>query len=117
MATVNEILNDLSNLEGVKAAVVAGRDGFCVESVITKGMDIDALGAIFSTSMSPSELMGNELKMGELTQNMIEFKHGNIILTAIGPNAILGVVTNSKANLGALRYNIKKIRGNLAKAL
>ncbi|MFH0926781.1 MAG: roadblock/LC7 domain-containing protein [bacterium] len=117
MATIKEILGELLKIDGVRAAIVVGRDGFTIESVTVAGMDIDAVGAVLSSNMGPAEVMGNNLQLGELTQNMVEYKSGNIVLSILGTDAILGVVADTRANLGVLRYTIKKISKELEQTI
>jgi hypothetical protein len=109
MAQLNELLSELVSVQGVKSAVVVGRDGFVIEGLSRGGtVDTDDVGAVISTGIGSSEVMGKELEVGDMTQAMFEYKEGFIVMALIGREAILAVVADLKANLGNIRYQIKK---------
>lgn len=53
---LKQILSEFLQLDGVTAAVVAGRDGFVIESAVSGDVDIEALGAMASTGLGTSKL-------------------------------------------------------------
>lgn len=109
MVSVKQQLRDLVNVEGINTAVVVGRDGFVIEGV-TDGtnMDIEAIGAVISTGIGSAEMMGRELNVGVMSQGMVEYKNGIIVMSFLGLDAILAVVADLNANLGNVRYQVKK---------
>lgn len=111
------ILDTLMKIEGVTAALVAGRDGFIIESVSGEGIDADSVGAIAASSLATSESMGGELKLGALGSVLIEYEMGPVAITPAGPDAVLAVVANQGANLGRLRMEMRKIRTAVASQL
>jgi predicted regulator of Ras-like GTPase activity (Roadblock/LC7/MglB family) len=118
MSQLREYLNELVNVEGINSAVVVGRDGFVIDG-ITAGMslDADAVGAVISTGIGSSEVMGRELEVGAMTQGMVEFSDGLIVMALLGEDAILAVVADLNANLGNVRFQIKKRIKNIEKSL
>lgn len=111
------ILDGLLTVEGVTAALVVGRDGFVIEAVSTQGIEADSVGAIAASSMSASESMGEELKLGVMGSLLIEFELGPVAISPAGPEAILAVVGNQSVNLGRLRIEMRKIRVAVANQL
>ncbi len=111
------ILDSLLKVEGVTAALVIGRDGFVIESAATHSIDTDAVGAIAASSLSASESMGEELKLGTLGSVLIEYEQGPVALTPAGPDAVLAVVGDQSANLGRVRIEMRKIRQTVADQL
>jgi len=71
---LKRILGDLAKVEGVNAAAIVGRDGFVIEHVANIQVDMDALGAMASTSVGTSEAMGIELGKGNFEQVMVELE-------------------------------------------
>jgi uncharacterized protein len=109
MANMKEQLGDLIKVEGINTAVVVGRDGFVIEGVTNgAGMDIEAVGAVISTGVGTAEIMGKELKVGTMSQGMVEYDDGIIVMSFLGREAVLACVADTKANLGNVRYQIKK---------
>ncbi|HPC83481.1 MAG TPA: roadblock/LC7 domain-containing protein [Thermoanaerobaculaceae bacterium] len=118
MASLREVLSDLIKVEGVKTAVVVGRDGFVIDGVSrSTTLDTEALGAVISTGIGSSEVMGSELGVGEMTQGLLEFKGGLIVMGLVGRDAIVSLVADVGANLGNVRYQLKKRVPDLEKAL
>jgi len=108
MGSLKDLLNEILHIQGVNTAVVVGRDGFVIEGASVRGkIDSDVIGAVISTGIGTAEVMGGELKIGAMTQSMFEYNDGVIVLGLAG-DAILAVVADAKANLGMVRYRIKK---------
>ena len=114
---LNRILSDLTKVEGVNAAAIVGRDGFIIEHVANIQMDVDALGAMASTSVGTSEAMGIELGKGNFEQVIVELEKGPIILSLVTENEILAIVAETGANIGRIRYEVKKNRDRITAAL
>lgn len=108
MANTKEILNNLLKVEGIIKAVLVGRDGFVIEAAGDNEIDAEAVGALVTTAFSSYEVMGKELGIGGATQIMAEFERSVIMAAAIGPDAVLAVVTGANANLGNIRYQVKR---------
>jgi uncharacterized protein len=109
MKTLKDYLNELVKIEGINTAVLVSRDGFVLDGAVSgTGIDIEALGAVLSTGIGTSEVMGTEMKVGELRQNMAEYSNGVILFNLVGDNTILAVVADLKAPLGNVRYQVKK---------
>ena len=109
MAQLKELLTELVDVQGINSAVVVGRDGFVIDGVARGAhLDTDAIGAVISTGTGSSEVMGRELEVGEMTQCMFEYSQGLIVMALLGYDAILAVVADLNANLGNVRFQIKK---------
>lgn len=109
VANLKVQLEDLSKVEGITTAVVVSRDGFVIDGVSSTGaIDMEAIGAITSAGVGSSEVMGRELNVGQMTQIMNEYKDGIIVASFLGEGAILVIVADLKANLGNVRYQVKK---------
>lgn len=111
------ILDGLMKVEGVTGALVVGRDGFVIEGVSAEGVDLDAVGALAASALGSSDSMGGELHLGGLGSVLIEFEVGPVAVTPAGPDAVLAVVGDQRANLGRLRIEMRKIRSAVADQL
>jgi len=118
MPSVKNLLSDMLRVEGINAAVVVGRDGFVIEGMTSGGrLDIEAVGAVISTGVGSSEVMGESLKVGEMTQAMVEYKDGVIVTSLLGRAAVLAVVADARCNLGNVRYQMKQRAPEIERAL
>ncbi|MGB9176988.1 MAG: roadblock/LC7 domain-containing protein [Methanoregula sp.] len=111
------LLEEFLKVEGVSAAVVVGRDGFVIESAVSGKVDIEALGAMASTGLGTSEAMGNSLGKGELSQMLVELEKGSIILSPLSAEEIIALVADTTANVGRIRYELKKNKARIVAAL
>ena len=114
---LKQILSEFLRLDGVSAAVVVGRDGFVIESAVSGKVDIEALGAMASTGVGTSEAMGVELGKGQLTQMLVELENGPIILSPLSADELIAIVADQGANIGRVRYDLKKNRERIIAAL
>ena len=74
-------------------------------------------GAVISTGIGSSEVMGRELEVGAMTLGMVEYDDGLIVMALLGEDAIVAVVADLNANLGNVRFQIKKRLKAIEKAL
>ena len=109
MATLKEELAELLTVPGIATAVVVSRDGFVIEGVNSGGsLDMEAVGAVVAAGIGATEVIGGELQVGGLALSMIEYETGVIMAIPVGANAALAIVADLKANLGNVRYQVKK---------
>jgi len=111
------LLEEFLKVEGVSAAVVVGRDGFVIESAVSGKVDLEALGAMASTGLGTSEAMGNTLGKGELLQMLVELEKGPILLSPLSADELIALVADTSANVGRIRYELKKNKERIVAAL
>ncbi len=117
MAGLKQQLNDILKVDGITAAVVVGRDGFVIEGMSSDGRDVETVGAVISTGLGSSEVMGRELNVGSLTQSMVEFDKGILLMGTLGRDALLCLVCELGSNLGNVRLQMKKRTPDMAAEL
>lgn len=115
--SIEEILKALVEVQGIEAAVCVGRDGFVIEAAAAANADVDAIGAMVATGLGSAESVGRELSVGSLSQAMMEYDNGVIVMTAIGTDAILSVVASTSASLGNVRLQVRKRKTELEAVL
>lgn len=113
---LKEILSDFLRLDGVTAVAVVGRDGFVIENASSIKVDMEGLGAVVATAIGTSEALGSEFNMGDLSQYLVEFDKGKVLIAAAGDD-ILAVMTDATAVIGSVRYAVKKGVTDLVRAL
>ena len=115
MASVNDVLKELKATNGIQHCLVVGRDGFVIEHIGT--MEADVVGAIISTAIGTVEAMGRDMQTGGLFEVMAEYHDGTVIAAPIKKDAVLGIVADKNANLGGIRYAVKKALEQLERVL
>ncbi len=109
LAALNQMLAELVKVEGITTAVVVSRDGFVIDGASNgNSLNLEAVGAVVSAGIGSNIAMGKELHVGAIQQSMAEYEKGFIVATLLGEAATLAVVADLKANLGHVRYHVKK---------
>jgi predicted regulator of Ras-like GTPase activity (Roadblock/LC7/MglB family) len=109
MSELKTLLNDFLHVEGVNAAVVISRDGFVIQGETNgTGLDYEAVGAVVSMGIGSTSVIANELQVGDVMQTMFECAKGIVVVTFLGANALLALISDSSVNVGNLRYQLKK---------
>ncbi|MDR5684088.1 MAG: roadblock/LC7 domain-containing protein [Armatimonadota bacterium] len=117
MADLRQTLGEFTQIDGVTAALVVGRDGFVIEGVASDDIDLEALGAVTASSMGASEALSTDLNRGGLFGLMLEYENGPIVVSPVGREAMLVIVGNGAANLGRIRLEVKKRQQAIADSL
>lgn len=114
---LNRILQDLLKNEGVLMAGVVGKDGFVIEYASNGDVDSDAVAAMTSSAMGTAERVGGETGRGDMSQIIMEYSGGNILVAPVSENEIVAVLSDSSSNLGRIRYELRKNREKIRSAL
>jgi len=106
---LRDLLSELSKLQGVSAACLAGCDGFLIDSIFNAKLDAELVGAIASAGFGASESIGRELGRGALELTMLEFAQGAVVIAPVGKKFLLVIMADKDANLGMLCIKIRKL--------
>jgi predicted regulator of Ras-like GTPase activity (Roadblock/LC7/MglB family) len=107
--TSTDILHEISEIKGVNAVVVVGRDGFVIESVgHMPNANLDVLGAAVATAIHGITEMGAELKVGDFSDLFVTFKTAMIMCFPVG-DAICGIAGEDASTLGMIRHKTHKL--------
>jgi predicted regulator of Ras-like GTPase activity (Roadblock/LC7/MglB family) len=104
---MDNILNELAQMEGVRGVAVVSTDGLIVEAKLPQDLDPDAVAGMCATSFRNSVTSAKVLGSGKVKHVLIETETDFIIFSSIG-NGFLAVVSTRKVNLGYLRIKIDK---------
>lgn len=104
-----ERLRDLQASSGdVEAAAIVSVDGLSMASSLPADIEEDRVGAMSAAMLSLGERISSELGRGELEQVMVKGEHGYVILTAVGEEAVLTVLTRKDARLGLIFLDVNR---------
>jgi uncharacterized protein len=109
-----ERLRDLQASSGdVEAAAVVSVDGLMMASMLPASMEEDRVSAMSAAMLSLGERISSELGRGELEQVMVKGENGYVILTAVGEEAVLTVLTRKDSKLGLIFLDVTRTVGDL----
>jgi predicted regulator of Ras-like GTPase activity (Roadblock/LC7/MglB family) len=111
MSEMKKILENLCRFEGVKGALIVGRDGKIIESFTGQQMDLEVIGNLIVRSIEKGDAIGEKIGISSLNQAYIEYPDMNLTSEVLGPQGvILTILAGSGANLGRIRLEIRKNR-------
>ncbi len=118
MSTLKSLLKELTDLEGISAAVIVNRDGFMIDGMMSTGqIDMEYMAAIISAGIGSTEQMSRRLELGGINLTMAECEKGVITVILLDEEAIMAVVADPDATLGNIRYQVKKRLSDIKNAL
>jgi CheY-like chemotaxis protein/predicted regulator of Ras-like GTPase activity (Roadblock/LC7/MglB family) len=115
---IKERLAGLAATPGVRFVVLSDREGFLIEAAGDLSAETDEVaGALASCLAEASDGIGRELGQGQLLGTILEYEAGTLLLQAVGPAALLAVLVDEPGALGKIRYYVRKVVPELARAL
>jgi len=112
------LLQELMETEGARAAVLVDWDGFVIEGRARSGvLPMDTIGAVISTSLGSTQVIGRELRIGNGNMAVLEFQKGCVLARAIGEHGILALLLDLDAKLGLPRCQILRLAPEIEAAL
>lgn len=124
MATGNRIerIQDvLRSLRAVSPDIVGSAmvstDGFIIASLLPAEVDEELVSGMAAALLGVGERIAGELMGGSMEQTYVRGRLGYVILNAVGPDALLIVLTTPDAKLGLVFLDIKRRVQELAKIL
>ena len=118
---IRNLLEQLSEDEGVTAVALVGEDGFVIESVRKEGAaDVDFVGGAATSVMASSRALADHLKKGGVEEVMVEYDEGPLLLIPLeagGAQYGLVLLLRNVQDLGRVRFQLKKVRPQIEEAL
>jgi predicted regulator of Ras-like GTPase activity (Roadblock/LC7/MglB family) len=106
------LLEDLSNVPDVRFAVLLSEDGLRIAHSAGIGKDdAERFSAAASGLRSLGKALGEFCGGAEnsVRQNMTEYDHGMILITAAGEGALLGVSATPEADIGLIAHRMNEL--------
>lgn len=114
LPTIHDLVRALAQREGVEAVVILGRDGLLIDTRTAGNLDGEHLAALSPAVASAAEALGQAAGHGSFVTTVVEYERGHAIVSAISGDALLLLVVHDSANLGALLFDLRRHRANIA---
>ncbi len=111
------LLGHFRRVDSIELAAVVANDGLLIESIAAPGVDVDAICAVASNSLTMAEGLGREIDKGSYVQTLLEYENGVVLLESINHEAMLLLMANAREELGYIRFLVALHRGELIEAL
>ena len=114
---LNEPLDSLDDVQGIRGAAVVRRDGLLIASNLGQDIDDDQVGAMTASTVGSGETASDALSMGDVEEVTIESEEGKLIATGAGEEGILAILTESDVNMGLVKVEMKDATEKIKKVL
>jgi CheY-like chemotaxis protein/predicted regulator of Ras-like GTPase activity (Roadblock/LC7/MglB family) len=114
---LGSLLAQFMATSGADWASLSDREGFLIESVGDIGVEAEVAAAMAACLAESSDGIGRELGRGALGGMLIEYEKGTVLLHHVGSAAVFAVMCKDAAALGKVRYYVKKLLPDLARAI
>jgi hypothetical protein len=101
----------------IEASAVVSVDGLSMASTLPQGMEEDRVSAMSAAMLSLGERIAQELSRGVVEQVYVRGEQGYVILMSIGEEAVLTVLTRSKAKIGLVFLDMRRTVEDLKKLI
>jgi predicted regulator of Ras-like GTPase activity (Roadblock/LC7/MglB family) len=114
MPTLKDLLARLSSRSEVEAVFVVGQDGLLIDQVTPAGSDAEAVAAMAPNILHNARELGSAARHDGLATAVIEYADGVAIVTDVPPEMILVTFVRPGVPFGALLYELRQNRGQIA---
>lgn len=97
------------------ASAVVSVDGLIMAAAVGQGVEEDRVGAMSAAMLGLGERIANELALGTIEEVYIKGNSGAIILTSVGPEAVLSALARQDAKLGLIFLEMRRAVEDIVK--
>jgi uncharacterized protein len=115
-----DLLKQVLDIKGITSAAVVSGEGFIVEGAANNDKDLGFVGGVIASGMASSRVLGQLLGEGDISQAMIEYEEGPVLLMPLtsGDEGYVMVTTLDSINsLGRARFQLRKVLPEIAQAV
>jgi predicted regulator of Ras-like GTPase activity (Roadblock/LC7/MglB family) len=114
LPTIHDLVRAIAQREGVETVVILGRHGLLIDGRTTGQADVEHVAALTPAIVTAAEALGQASERGSLTTAVLEYDRGMAVLSSISADALMIVFAHASANMGALLYDLRRHRANIA---
>jgi len=116
--TLEEILRSMEEADpDVEGSALVRTDGLVMASAIHKDADESLIAAMSAALLNIGSRSVAELERGTLDKVIVSGSKGDVVLTGVGGEAVLSVITRPGANLGLVLVEMKRCVTKLGQSL
>jgi len=117
MPSIRDLTVAIRQRPGIEAVIVLGRDGLLIDAQSTIPVNPEDLAARIPGLVASADEIGHTTGRGEMRLSLVEHENGYAIISSVGDDALLCVLTDSMADLGMLLYDVRRHRQAIASIL
>src|SRR5512142_997666 len=101
----------------VIGASVVSIEGFVIASVLPSEIDEELVSGMAAAMLGVGERISSELMGSVMEQTYVRSEKGYVVLNAVGPDAVLVLLTTKEAKLGLVFIELRRRCAELAKII
>ncbi len=121
LSRTEQMVNRLRSMQvaspEIEASAVVSVDGLIMASALPTEVEEDRVSAMSAAMLSLGERIAVELGRGLLEQVFIRGKHGYVLLTSIGEEAVLTALAREEAKLGLIFLEMRRAAEDLERVV
>jgi len=98
-------------------ASVVSIEGFVIASVLPAEIDEELVSGMAAAMLGVGERISSELMGSVMEQTYVRSEKGYVVLNAVGPDAVLVLLTSKDAKLGLIFIELRRRCAELAKII
>ncbi len=114
---VDRLLQLQASSYDVEASAIVSTDGLSIATALPETIEEERVAAMSAAMLSLGQQISGELKRGILDQVYVKGKSGYVILTSVGPGAVLTVLARRQSKLGLLFLDMREVVEDLSQLL
>ena len=115
MPTIRDLTVAIRQRAGIEAVVVLGRDGLLIDSQGKLEIDAEGLAARVPGIVAAADEIGSSMGRGDMKMAVIEQEQGYAVVSSVGDDALICVLTSRTADLSSLLYDVRRHRESIAR--
>jgi uncharacterized protein len=117
MSDLNKLLDEIADGPGINFAMLVSNDGFILENSSGAGGNEEIAGSTVSAILRTLQVIGKDLESGEAEQLLVKYDKGWLVVDSITSDVLLVTSLSNKANMGWIRYALKKNKQKIVEKL
>ena len=117
MGELNKLLDEIVDGPGISFAMLVSTDGFVVENSTGASEAEEIAGSAVSAVLRTLEVIGDDLESGKAEQLLIKYSKGWLVVNVITEDVLLITSLTNRANMGWVRYALKKNKQKIVEKL
>ena len=105
---LEEVLSDLTKVDGIESAVIATRDGLLIVADTLPGTHPETFAAMAATMLGAAKTATSNLKDEYVNRVIVESADCRMIATGSGPKSLVVVLTEINSGLGLILIELEK---------
>ena len=115
MPTIRDLTVTIRQRPGIEAVIVLGRDGLLIDSQCAASLDAEGLAARVPRIVASADEIGMTTGKGAALTALVEHENGYAVVSSVGDDALLCVLTARTADLGSLLYDVRRHRESISR--